>query len=66
VDGHLIALQSPPNVCRATPGDEACRDLFRELKNPYFIRDNPALTQTCGWVDAWTAQPGGDGFDRLS
>ena len=22
------------------------------LKNPYFIGDNSALTQTCGWVDA--------------
>ena len=35
----------------------ACRDLFRELKNPYFIGDDVALTQTTGWVDAWTSQP---------
>jgi hypothetical protein len=39
------------------PDGEACRDLFRELKNPYFIGDSPALTQTCGWVDAWTSEP---------
>jgi FAD/FMN-containing dehydrogenase len=57
VDGHLIPLHSPLDVCRAASSDQACRDLFRELKNPYFIRDNPTLTQTCGWVDAWTAQP---------
>jgi hypothetical protein len=29
----------------------------RELKNPYFIGDDPSLTQTMGWVDAWTSQP---------
>ncbi len=34
-----------------------CADLFKGLKNPYFIGDSPALTQTCGWVDAWTSQP---------
>ncbi len=34
-----------------------CRDLVRELKNPYFLGDDPALTQTLGWVDAWTSQP---------
>jgi FAD/FMN-containing dehydrogenase len=57
VAGNLINLQSPRDNCRATSASEACRNLFRELKNPYFVRDNPALTQTCGWVDAWTAQP---------
>jgi hypothetical protein len=56
VAGNLITVQSPLDACRATPGGEACRDLFRELKNPYFIGDSPALTQTCGWVGAWTAQ----------
>jgi hypothetical protein len=57
VAGNLIDLQSPRDNCHNPSGSEACRNLFRELKNPYFIRDNPALTQTSGWVDAWTAQP---------
>lgn len=35
----------------------ACRDVIRELKNPYYLGDDPALTQTLGWVDAWTSQP---------
>jgi FAD/FMN-containing dehydrogenase len=39
------------------PGGAPCRELFRELKNPYYIGDNVALTQTTGWVDAWTSQP---------
>ncbi len=57
VQGNLIALRSPLDACRAAPDGEACRQLFKELKNPYFIGDSPVLTQTCGWVDAWTAQP---------
>jgi FAD/FMN-containing dehydrogenase len=57
VEGQLIAVQSPLDACRTGPDGDACRALFKELKNPYFIGDSPALTQTCGWVDAWTAQP---------
>jgi FAD/FMN-containing dehydrogenase len=57
VAGNLIAVRSPLDTCRADPQGEACQALFRELKNPYFIGDDPALTQTCGWVDAWVSQP---------
>ena len=53
----LVRLDSPLGACTAAPGGTACTELFRELKNPYFIGDSPALTQTCGWVGAWTAQP---------
>lgn len=34
-----------------------CERLFRNLQNPYFIRDDPALTQSLGWVDAWISAP---------
>ncbi|WP_374574774.1 FAD-binding protein [Phenylobacterium sp.] len=27
------------------------------LRNPYFIGDQPGLTQSSGWVDAWTSAP---------
>ena len=33
------------------------RSLVRDLGNPYFIGDNPALTQTSGWPDAWMSRP---------
>lgn len=56
VSGRLIAVQSPFLTCREAPVDEACRALFRELKNPYYIGDDVALTQTTGWVDAWTLE----------
>jgi hypothetical protein len=56
VGGRLIKVQSPLSACREAPDATACGDLFKELKNPYYIGDNVALTQTAGWVDAWESQ----------
>ncbi|AUC97341.1 FAD-linked oxidoreductase [Bradyrhizobium sp. SK17] len=55
--GRLIAVRSPLEACRDNPSGPACRDAFRELKNPYSIGDDPALTQTTGYLDAWTSEP---------
>ncbi|HYV68303.1 MAG TPA: FAD-dependent oxidoreductase [Myxococcales bacterium] len=55
--GRLIAVRSPLENCRDAPDGAACRELFKELKNPYAIGDQVGLTQTTGWVDAWTFQP---------
>jgi hypothetical protein len=54
VDGNLIKIRSPLSVCEEAPAGAACDHLFKELKNPYFIGDEVGLTQTTGWVDAWT------------
>jgi len=57
VGGALIAVRSPWTAC-ATPSDEAaCAEFFKSLKNPYVLGDDVALTQTLGWVDAWTSRP---------
>jgi FAD/FMN-containing dehydrogenase len=57
VGGRLIKIQSPLAACRAKPGSAECQEFFRKLKNPYHIGDDPAMTQTSGWVDAWTSAP---------
>ncbi|MBV9686891.1 MAG: FAD-binding oxidoreductase [Alphaproteobacteria bacterium] len=57
VGGRLIKVETPLSVCRNAPDGASCGDLFKELKNPYYIGDNVALTQTAGWVDAWESQP---------
>ncbi|HEY5564117.1 MAG TPA: FAD-linked oxidoreductase, partial [Rhodothermia bacterium] len=57
VHGRLIKLESPLAACRAEPDGAYCTKFFKELKNPYYIGDQPALTQTSGWVDAWTSAP---------
>jgi FAD/FMN-containing dehydrogenase len=55
--GRLIKVTSPLAPCRDAPGGFACRDLFRELKNPYYIGDQVGLSETTGWIDAWTFEP---------
>ncbi len=57
VGGRLLKLTDPFAACRDTPTSAACDELFKSLKNPHVIGDSPALTQTLGWVDAWTSRP---------
>src|SRR5215813_5521391 len=57
IGGQLIKVQSPLDGCREAPQSGACADLFKRLRNPYFIGDEAGLTQTLGWVDSWTSQP---------
>src|SRR5262249_602086 len=57
VEGRLLKLESPLRACQDLPEGEAAREFFRKLKNPYYVGDEPALTQTCCWVDAWTSAP---------
>ncbi len=55
IGGRLIKIESPLTACANDP--KARAELFAKLKNPFYIGDNPALTQTSGWVDAWTSKP---------
>ena len=55
--GRLIKIQSPLAACADVPAGPACAQVFKQLKNPYYLGDEPALTQTLGWVDAWTSRP---------
>jgi FAD/FMN-containing dehydrogenase len=50
-----MKVESPLSACQTEPEGAACAEVFRALKNPYYIGDQPALTQTSGWVDAWTS-----------
>jgi FAD/FMN-containing dehydrogenase len=57
VGGRLILVESPLAPCQATPGSPACAVVVRRLKNPYYLGDQPGLTQTSGWLDGWTSAP---------
>ncbi len=57
VGGRLIKVKSPLSICREAPDSPACKEVFKALRNPYYIGDHPALTQTSGWVDGWTSLP---------
>jgi FAD/FMN-containing dehydrogenase len=57
LEGRLIKVNSPLSACREAPDSPACHEVFKSLRNPYYIADHPGLTQTSGWVDGWTSQP---------
>ena len=57
VDGNLIAVEFPLAPCVNNIESTACKRLLANIKNPYFIGDQPGLTQTLGWVDAWFTKP---------
>src|SRR5947209_20129590 len=55
LDGHLVRVESPFTIC--ADDANACARLFAELKNPYYLGDDVAMTQSLGWVGAWTSRP---------
>ncbi len=55
IGARLIPVHSP--LVQAQKGQTNAGDLFRRIKNPYWIGDEPGLTQTLGWIDAWTTRP---------
>ncbi|MEO5830919.1 MAG: FAD-binding oxidoreductase [Rhodanobacter sp.] len=57
VGGRLIELQSPLHMCFKAPDTAACKAMFAQLRNPFYIGDQPEFTQSSGWVGAWTSKP---------
>jgi hypothetical protein len=57
LEGQLIKVASPVSACVGTPSPGAWADVAKELKNPYYLGDEVGLTQTLGWVGAWTSRP---------
>ena len=56
--GHkLQPVDWPIAECLADPAGRACADFFRSVRNPYFLGDHAGLTQSFGWVGAWTTAP---------
>src|ERR1700745_641266 len=45
VGGQLVKVETPLASCKQPDGADACAALFKELKNPYYIRDQVGITQ---------------------
>ncbi|HEX2509843.1 MAG TPA: FAD-binding protein, partial [Microvirga sp.] len=50
-------MRSSLAACMDAPSSAACAQVFKDLKNPYYLGDEVGLTQSLGWVDAWTSRP---------
>ena len=57
VGGRLINVESPLGACAGNPNTSACEELLRNLRNPFFVGDQPWGTQSSGWADAWVSSP---------
>ena len=57
VGGNLIPVKFPLSVLKSDPTGDAAKQLSEVVRNPYYIGDQPGLTQTLGLVDAWTSRP---------
>jgi hypothetical protein len=57
VAGNLIPVPFPLSACRDASESASCQDVLKDLDNPYYIGDQPGLTQTLGWASAWTTEP---------
>ncbi|MGH8013810.1 MAG: FAD-dependent oxidoreductase [Candidatus Binataceae bacterium] len=57
VGGNLVPVNFPLARFKNDSASAAATRLWENLKNPYYIGDQPGLTQTLGWVDAWATKP---------
>jgi FAD/FMN-containing dehydrogenase len=55
--GNLLPVDFPLEILKTNPDSDAAKLLLKNLKNPYYIGDQAGLTETLGWVDAWSTQP---------
>ena len=55
--GRLIKIEPLLAGCSVGAESDACHDLLRSLRNPFFIGEQPGVTESTGWVDAWMSAP---------
>ncbi|MBV9249451.1 MAG: FAD-binding oxidoreductase [Acetobacteraceae bacterium] len=57
VGGRLIKVKPLLGACEAGPNSASCKDVLRNLNNPYFLGEEPAGTESSGWLDSWQSAP---------
>ena len=54
VGGNLLEPHALFAPCVADAQSAACAEVAQNLRNPFWIGDQPGGTQVSGWLDAWT------------
>ncbi len=57
VGGNLLEVQPLFAACADTEENAACADVLQNIRNPFYIGDQPGGTQVSGWFEAWTPAP---------
>ena len=53
VGGNLLTPQPLFAACQTDANGAACADVIQNIRNPFYIGDQPAGTEVSGWLDAW-------------
>ena len=56
VGGRLVKPMSPYAPCEAGGDKAACMAQIPELKNQFFLGDDPGASQIYGWLNAWSSK----------
>lgn len=54
VGGNLLKTAPLFAACASEPGSNSCREVLQNLRNPFYLGDQPSGTEVSGWLDAWT------------
>jgi FAD/FMN-containing dehydrogenase len=57
VNGNLIKVDSLFAPCVSEPAGAACKDVAQNMRNPFYLGDQPGGTQVSGWLNAWAPEP---------
>ena len=57
VGGNLLEVQPLFAGCEGDAGSASCLEALQNMRNPFWIADQPAGTETSGWLDAWSSAP---------
>lgn len=57
VGGNLLEPESLFAACQRDAKSAACADVLGNIRNPFYIGDQPAGTEVSGWLDAWRPAP---------
>src|SRR6185503_18548810 len=57
VGGNLFEPQPLFAACQKDAKSAACAEVLGNIRNPFYIGDQPAGTEVSGWLDAWKPAP---------
>src|SRR4030095_5976939 len=57
VGGNLLQPHALFADCQANGDASACAEVLKNIRNPFYVGDQPAGTEVSGWLDAWTPAP---------
>ena len=57
VGGNLLEVQPLFAGCKDDAKSASCLQALQNTRNPFWIADQPAGTETSGWLDAWMSAP---------